>query len=97
MFQIHSKPFLMLAGEAHNSNSSTMQAMEPVWAKAAELGMNSILLPVAWEQIEPEEGRFTHFSWWTALLQGQGSGALSWRSFGSAHGRTLSVPMPPPG
>jgi len=59
MFQIHSTPFLMLAGEAHNSNSSTLQAMEPVWAKAAELGMNSILLPVTWEQIEPEEGRFT--------------------------------------
>ena len=59
MFQVNGKPFLMLAGETHNSNSSSLEAMEPVWAKAQELGMNSILLPVTWELIEPKEGEFT--------------------------------------
>lgn len=58
MFQVHGKPFLMLAGEAHNSNSSTLLAMQPVWKKAKELAMNSVLLPVSWELIEPEEERF---------------------------------------
>ncbi len=58
MFQVNGKPFLMLAGEVHNSNSSSLEAMEPVWAKAEELDLNSVLLPVTWELIEPEEGRF---------------------------------------
>lgn len=58
MFQVHSRPFLMLAGEAHNSNSSTLRAMEPVWAKAKRLCLNTVLLPVSWEQLEPQEGVF---------------------------------------
>lgn len=58
MFQVNGKPFLMLAGEAHNSNSSSLAAMEPVWEKASQLSLNSILLPVSWELVEPEEGKF---------------------------------------
>lgn len=59
MFQAGGKPFLMLAGEAHNSNSSSLAAMEPVWEKARELCLNSILLPVTWELVEPQEGAFS--------------------------------------
>ncbi len=58
MFQVNGKPFLMLAGEAHNSNSSSLAAMEPVWDKARQLCLNTVLLPVSWELIEPEEGVF---------------------------------------
>ena len=58
MFKVNGKPFLMLAGEAHNSNSSSLEAMEPVWEKAERLALNTVLLPVSWELIEPEEGRF---------------------------------------
>ena len=55
---VHGKPFLMLAGEVHNSNASTVESMEGVWQQAEALGLNTLLLPVAWEQLEPEEGRF---------------------------------------
>lgn len=58
MFQVNGKPFIMLAGEAHNSNSSTLTAMKPVWKKARELAMNSVLLPVSWELVEPAEGNY---------------------------------------
>lgn len=58
MFEVKGKPFLMLAGEVHNSNSSSLAAMEPVWEKAERLGMNSLLLPVTWELVEPREGEF---------------------------------------
>lgn len=58
MFQVNGAPFLMLAGEAHNSNSSSLAAMEPVWDKARQLCLNTVLLPVSWELIEPEEGSF---------------------------------------
>lgn len=58
MLTVNGKPFLALAGEAHNSSSSSLAAMEPVWAKAEQLSLNTVLLPVTWELIEPEEGRF---------------------------------------
>lgn len=51
-------PFLMIGGEVHNSNSSTTEAMEPAWRKADELGLNTVLAPVSWEMLEPEEDRF---------------------------------------
>jgi hypothetical protein len=55
---VQGKPFIMLSGEVHNSNSSSVEYMEQVWDKADELGMNSLLLPVTWELTEPEEGKF---------------------------------------
>lgn len=58
MFTVNGKPFLALAGEAHNSSSSSLAAMEPVWAKAEQICLNTVLLPVTWELIEPEESKF---------------------------------------
>ena len=55
---VNSKPYIMLAGEVHNSNSSSTEAMEPIWQKAKKLNMNTLLLPVTWEMLEPEEGQF---------------------------------------
>lgn len=55
---VHDAPFIMLAGEVHNSNSSSPEYMESVWEKAVSLGMNTLLLPVSWEMTEPEEGCF---------------------------------------
>ncbi len=53
-------PYIMVAGEVHNSASSTAEAMRPVWAKAAELHLNTVLVPVTWEMLEPEEGVFDY-------------------------------------
>lgn len=58
IINIHSEPFIMLAGEVHNSNSSSTEVMEPIWQKAKNLNMNTLLLPVTWELLEPEEGKF---------------------------------------
>ena len=55
---VNDKPYIMLAGEVHNSNSSSVAYMEKVWDKAEALGMNSLLLPVSWELVEPEEDVF---------------------------------------
>jgi hypothetical protein len=55
---VHDKPFIMLAGEVHNSNSSSVEYMEGVWDKAQALGMNTLLLPISWEMTEPQEGVF---------------------------------------
>lgn len=55
---VNDAPYIMIAGEVHNSNSSSVEYMERVWAKAEQLGMNCLLVPVTWEMVEPHEGVF---------------------------------------
>ena len=55
---VHDKPFLMLGGELGNSSASDLRYMEPVWSKLRAMHVNTILMPVYWELMEPEEGRF---------------------------------------
>lgn len=57
-FVVDGKPFVALGGEVHNSSSSDSATMEKAFAKAEELGLNTIAAPVTWELLEPEEGVF---------------------------------------
>jgi beta-galactosidase GanA len=52
------KPFLMLSGELHNSSSSSIEYMKPIWPKLAAMGLNTVVTPLSWELIEPKEGSF---------------------------------------
>ena len=58
VLKVDGHPFIMIAGEVHNSSASSVQYMEKIWEKAEELGLNTLLLPVSWELIEPKEGVF---------------------------------------
>ena len=55
---VEDKPFILLSGEVHNSDSSSPAYMEGIWDIAEKLGMNALLLPAPWDLIEPEEGKF---------------------------------------
>lgn len=57
ILMVKEKPIILLAGEVHNSSSSSAAYMDPIWQKAQTLGMNCLLLPVSWEMVEPVEGR----------------------------------------
>ena len=57
---VHDKPFLMIAGELHNSSSSGLGYMETVWPKLQKLNLNTALLVISWEQFEPEEGKYDY-------------------------------------
>ena len=50
-------PFLMLGAQAHNSSNYPL-ALQQVWAAVADAHANTLEIPVAWEQIEPVEGKF---------------------------------------
>ena len=39
VLMVDGKPFIMLAGEVHNSDSSSPKYMEKIWDIAEELGM----------------------------------------------------------
>ena len=55
---VDDKPFLILGGELHNSSSSDLEYMRPIWKRMVELQLNTVLAAVFWELIEPEEGVF---------------------------------------
>ena len=57
---VDEKPFLMIAGELHNSSASTLQYMTPIIPKLKAMNLNTVLATVAWEQFEPEEGQFDY-------------------------------------
>ncbi len=54
---VDGKPFFVLGGQVHNS--SAWPAMMPaVWRSAAVLNLNTLEVPVYWEQLEREQGKF---------------------------------------
>ena len=55
---VDGKPFLMLSGELHNSSSSNLEYMKPIWPKLRAMGLNSVVTPLSWELIEPKEGAY---------------------------------------
>ncbi len=55
---VRGQPFLMLGGELGNSTASSLASLQPNWKKFKESHLNTILAPVYWELIEPEEGSF---------------------------------------
>lgn len=53
------KPFLMLAGEAHNSSGSSLAYMkESVWPFLRPMNLNTLVVTVTWELLEPVPGQF---------------------------------------
>lgn len=55
---VDGKPFFMLGGELGNSSASDIKYMENVWPKLKAMNLNTLLVPVYWELIEPTEGEF---------------------------------------
>ncbi len=55
---VDGKPYLALAGELHNSSSSSLEYMKPIWPKLKQMNLNTVLAVVSWDMIEPEEGNF---------------------------------------
>jgi hypothetical protein len=55
---VDNKPFVMLAGELHNSTASGLDYLRPVLDHLKALHVNTVISTVSWELMEPAEGRF---------------------------------------
>lgn len=55
---VNNKPFIIRGGELGNSSATSIESMEPIWSKLADMNLNTVLTPIYWELIEKEEGKF---------------------------------------
>ncbi len=56
---VKERPFFALAGEIHNSSAESLDYMEKkVWPNLKGLNLNTLVVPLYWNRIEPVEGAF---------------------------------------
>ncbi len=55
---VHGRPFLIRGGELGNSSAGTATQADAILPAMALLHLNTVLMPVAWEQVEPKDGVF---------------------------------------
>lgn len=54
---VDGKPFFILGGQAHNS-SAWPGMMRQLWLAAEKMHLNTLEVPIYWEQVEAEPGKF---------------------------------------
>ena len=65
---VDGKPFLVLGGELTNSAASSADYLATTWPPLKAAGLNTVIAPVEWDQIEPQQGHFD-FSVADALIK----------------------------
>jgi Domain of unknown function (DUF5597)/Beta-galactosidase len=81
---VDGKPFLALAGELTNTAASSPEHMKAAWPNLVKVGLNTVLVPMAWAWIEPEEGKFDFTFADSAIRDARAHGMrIAWLWFGS--------------
>ena len=89
---VNGEPYLMLAGELHNSSTGSSHYMADIWQRMAKKNLNTVIAAVSWELVEPEEGKFD-FSLVGDMIRGARESNLRLVLYGSVHGRMVCQAM----
>ena len=54
----NNKPMMMIGGELGNSSASSPEDVKRTFSHLRTMGLNTVLVPLSWELIEPQEGSF---------------------------------------
>jgi len=57
---VNNEPFLIIGAELLNSSASSIEHMKDSWTQFRSLNVNTVFLPINWQQFEPEEGTFDY-------------------------------------
>jgi hypothetical protein len=57
---VNNEPFLIIGAELLNSSASSIEHMKDSWAHVRSLNVNTVFLPINWQQFEPKEGSFDY-------------------------------------
>ena len=55
---VDDKPYLILGGELANSTASSLDYLNTKWPALKSVGLNTVIAPVEWDQIEPQQGKY---------------------------------------
>ena len=55
---VDGRPLLIRGGEINNSSATNPAYLEPSWERFKALNLNTLIVPVYWDLIEPQEGQF---------------------------------------
>lgn len=55
---VDDKPFIILGGELGNSSASDKAYIDKLWPTLSALNLNTVLVPIYWDLIEPKENQF---------------------------------------
>lgn len=55
---VNNQPYLMLGGELANSSGASSAYLNQIWPKLTAMNLNTVLVPIYWELMEPKEGQF---------------------------------------
>ena len=56
-FLVDDRPFLLLGAQVHNSSGWPAE-LETIWPQAKQMGVNTLEIPIYWEDFEPQPGQF---------------------------------------
>src|SRR5580692_10281058 len=56
--EVGGHPFFVRGGELANSSAASLPWAKAALAKLPALGLNTVLVPISWELVEPAEGKF---------------------------------------
>jgi beta-galactosidase GanA len=55
--EVDGRPFLLLGGELANSSAASLPVAKKALGNLKGLGLDTVLVPVSWELVEPQEGK----------------------------------------